>query len=32
MLVNTNAKSSAYTWGGKNVGKSGALVGLKYSF
>jgi uncharacterized protein (TIGR02001 family) len=32
MLVNTNAKSSAYTWGGKNVGKSGSLVGLKYSF
>jgi uncharacterized protein (TIGR02001 family) len=33
MLVDTNAKSSAYTWGGKKyVGKSGALVGLKYSF
>ena len=32
MLVDTNAKSSAYTWGGKNVGKSGAVVGLKYSF
>jgi acetylornithine/succinyldiaminopimelate/putrescine aminotransferase len=32
MLVDTNAKSSSYTWGGKYVGKSGAVVGLKYSF
>jgi len=32
MVVDTNAKTSAYTWGGKYVGKSGAVVGLKYSF
>lgn len=32
MLVDTNAKVSSYTWGPKYVGKSGAVVGLKYSF
>ena len=32
MLVDTNAKTSSYTWGGKYVGKSGAVVGLKYTF
>lgn len=30
--VDTNAKVASYTWGGKYVGKSGAVVGLKYSF
>jgi len=32
MVVDTNAKVGSYTWGGKYVGKSGAVVGLKYSF
>ncbi len=32
MLVDTNAKTGSYTWGGKYVGKSGAVVGLKYTF
>ncbi len=32
MAVDTNAKTGSYTWGGKYVGKSGAVVGLKYSF
>ncbi len=32
MLVDTNAQVTPYTWGGKYVGKSGAVVGLKYSF
>ncbi len=32
MLVDTNAKVTPYTWGSKYVGKSGAVVGLKYSF
>ncbi len=33
MLVDTNAKVAGYNWGSKGyVGKSGAVVGLKYSF
>jgi uncharacterized protein (TIGR02001 family) len=32
MLVDTNAKVTPYTWGPKYVGKSGAVVGLKYTF
>lgn len=32
MLVDTNAKKASYTWGGKYVGQSGAVVGVKYSF
>jgi len=32
MAVDTNAKTSAYTWGGKYVGKSGVVAGIKYSF
>ena len=32
MLVDTTANSSYYTWGGKYVGKSGAVAGIKYSF
>jgi len=32
MAVDTNAKTSAYTWGGKYVGKSGLVAGVKYSF
>ena len=32
MVVDTNAQVTPYTWGGKYVGKSGAVVGLKYSF
>lgn len=32
MLVDTNAKVTPYTWGAKYVGKSGAVVGLKYTF
>ncbi len=30
--VNTNAKEANYTWGGKYVGKAGAVLGVKYSF
>jgi uncharacterized protein (TIGR02001 family) len=32
MAVDTNANSSYYTWGGKYVGKSGVVAGVKYSF
>ena len=32
MLVDTNAQVTPYTWGGKYVGKSGAVAGIKYSF
>ena len=32
MAVDTNAKTASYTWGGKYVGKSGAVAGIKYSF
>ena len=32
MLVDTDADKAAYTWGGKYVGKSGAVLGVKYSF
>ncbi len=32
MLVDTNAKTGSYTWGGKYVGKSGVVAGLKYTF
>ncbi len=32
MLVDTNAKESLYTWGGKYVGKAGAVLGVKYAF
>lgn len=32
MLVDTNAKQALYTWGGKYVGKSGVVAGVKYSF
>ncbi len=32
MVVDTNAKVTPYTWGPKYVGKSGAVVGLKYAF
>ncbi len=32
MVVDTNAKVTPYTWGPKYVGKSGAVVGLKYTF
>lgn len=31
-LVDTDADKAAYTWGGKYVGKSGAVLGVKYSF
>lgn len=30
--VATNAKPALYTWGGKEVGKAGAVLGAKYSF
>ncbi|MFD0668305.1 TorF family putative porin [Ramlibacter sp. MAHUQ-53] len=32
MLVDTTAKEALYTWGGKYVGKAGAVAGVKYSF
>ncbi len=34
MAVTTNAKTGPglYTWGGKDVGKSGAVLGVKYTF
>jgi len=32
MAVDTNAKVGSYTWGGKYVGKSGVVAGVKYSF
>jgi uncharacterized protein (TIGR02001 family) len=32
MAVDTNAKTGSYTWGGKYVGKSGVVAGVKYSF
>ena len=32
MAVDTNAKVGSYTWGGKYVGKSGVVAGLKYAF
>jgi uncharacterized protein (TIGR02001 family) len=32
MAVDTNAQVTPYTWGGKYVGKSGAVAGIKYSF
>ena len=32
MAVSTNAKPAGYTWGGKEVGKSGAVLGVKYTF
>jgi uncharacterized protein (TIGR02001 family) len=32
MAVSTNAKPAGYTWGGKEVGKAGAVIGAKYSF
>ncbi len=32
MLVDTDADKAAYTWGGKYVGKSGVVAGIKYSF
>ena len=32
MLVDTTAQVTPYTWGGKYVGKSGAVAGIKYSF
>jgi uncharacterized protein (TIGR02001 family) len=32
MVVSTNAKPAGYTWGGKEVGKAGAVLGAKYSF
>lgn len=32
MAVSTNAKPAGYTWGGKEVGKSGAVLGAKYTF
>jgi uncharacterized protein (TIGR02001 family) len=32
MAVDTNAKVGSYTWGGKYVGKSGIVAGLKYAF
>jgi uncharacterized protein (TIGR02001 family) len=32
MAVDTNAKTGSYTWGGKYVGKSGLVAGVKYSF
>ncbi len=32
MVVDTNAKVTPYTWGPKYVGKSGAVVGVKYTF
>ncbi len=32
MAVDTNAKVGSYTWGGKYVGKSGVVAGLKYTF
>ncbi len=31
-LVGTNADKAVYTWAGKEVGKSGLVVGAKYSF
>jgi uncharacterized protein (TIGR02001 family) len=31
-LVGTNADKNLYTWGGKEVGKSGLVLGAKYSF
>ncbi len=30
--VNTNGLASSYTWGGKNVAKAGAVLGVKYTF
>jgi len=32
MAVDTNAAVGSYTWGGKYVGKSGVVAGLKYTF
>ncbi len=32
MAVDTNAQVTPYTWGGKYVGKSGVVAGIKYSF
>lgn len=32
MAVDTNAQVTPYTWGGKYVGKSGVVAGVKYSF
>jgi uncharacterized protein (TIGR02001 family) len=32
MAVDTNAQVTPYTWGGKYVGKSGLVAGVKYSF
>lgn len=32
MAVDTNAQVTPYTWGGKYVGKSGLVAGIKYSF
>ncbi len=32
MVVDTNAQVTPYTWGPKYVGKSGAVVGVKYTF
>jgi uncharacterized protein (TIGR02001 family) len=32
MAVSTNAKPAGYTWGGKEVGKAGVVIGAKYSF
>jgi len=31
-LVGTNADKTVYTWGGKEVGKTGLVLGAKYSF
>jgi len=31
-LVGTNADKTFYTWGGKEVGKTGLVLGAKYSF
>lgn len=32
MAVGTTADTTLYTWGGKEVGKAGAVLGLKYTF